>query len=44
MRLKDTVVLSDQTELTVARSRKKQFDEEIMAYWGRTRGECDHGG
>ncbi|MCI9046675.1 MAG: response regulator [Hungatella sp.] len=38
MRLKDTVVLSDQTELTVARSRKKQFDEEIMAYWGRTRG------
>lgn len=36
-RLRDTVILSDDTELTVSRSRKKQFDEQIMAYWSQLR-------
>ncbi len=36
-RLKDTVIMSNGTELTVARSRKKEFDEEIMAYWRQFR-------
>lgn len=34
-RLKDTVVLTGNIELTVARSKKKQFDHQLSMYWGK---------
>lgn len=38
-REKSLVVMSGGIKLTVSRSRKKAFDDQLMSYWGQQRKE-----